>query len=76
MSQDNQTQRQRARTSEGQYKGNPSESPVNEAWEATPLPLKDKAVTQKITPKGSKPKIGATETVTKPDFLSVNIVTY
>jgi hypothetical protein len=46
---------------------------VNEAWEATSLPLKNKAVKQKITPNGSKPKIGATEQVHKPDFLSVNI---
>jgi hypothetical protein len=47
---------------------------VNEAWEATELPLKDSSVKQKITPGGSKPKIGAAERVEKPDFLSVNIV--
>jgi hypothetical protein len=49
---------------------------VNEAWEATPLPLKKASVKQKVTTNGSKPKIGATEKVAAPDFLSVNIVTY
>ena len=49
---------------------------MNEAWEATPLPLKNPSVTAKVTLNGSKPKIGATDRVTKPDFLSVNIVTF
>jgi hypothetical protein len=76
MSQDNQTSRQRARNPEGTYKGNPETPGVNEAWEATSLPIKNPAVKQKVTPTTSKPKIGATEKVVAPDFLSVNISTY
>lgn len=39
------------------------------------MPLKNSSVKQKITPNGSKPKIGAAEKVTAPDFMSVNIIT-
>lgn len=75
MSQANQPSRQRARTPEGTFKGNPDNPNVNEAWEATELPLRSASVSKKVTPNGSKPKIGATEKVVQPSFMSVNIVT-
>lgn len=72
----NNSPRKRARTQEGQFKGNNSEAPeVNEAWEPIPLEPSKYAVKQKITPNGSKPKIGATEKVT-PNFNRVDITTY
>ena len=71
-----QPQRKRARTEEGQFKGNSPEAPeVNQAWEPLPLQPNKYAVKPKITANGSKPKIGATEKVT-PNFNRVDITTY
>jgi hypothetical protein len=75
MAMDNQP-RKRARTEEGTFKGNPDNPSINEAWEATPLTPIDPPVKQKITTNGSKPKIGATEKVVKPNFMDANITTY
>jgi hypothetical protein len=72
----NSSSRKRARTQEGQFKGNSSEAPdINEAWEPVALEPNKYAVKQKITPNGSKPMIGATAKVT-PNFNRVDITTY